>query len=193
MFLLLLTHLPPPVGRGARRSYPLLAPPSPAQVPAVFSRLGGERSVWILLAPHSLALLTLPLRGGRRRGKRRVLPLFPLGIAAVLVLASAEREDRDLAALAPALLIESILSSVHAPALAIFVESAPMIVKTCVSTAHAILQNAPSSVLGLGSVPTAPELLRSEAIVQNAMARAPHRFWGKRRSELTSVPYAKCF
>ena len=182
MFLLLLTHLPPPVGRGARRSNPPLAPPSPARVPAVFSRLGGERSVWIHLAPHALALPAPPLRRESREGSGEVsvcvLPLFPLCIAPVLDLESAEREDRDiasapesdvivpvtrsdLATLAPALLIESILNSVHAPALAIFVESAPMIVGTRVSTAHAILQNAPSTVLGLGSVPTAPELLRA--------------------------------
>ena len=196
LFLLLLTHLPPPVGKGARRSNPPLAPPSPARVPAVFSRLGGERSVWIHLAPHVLALPAPPLRRESGEVSVRVLPLFPLCIAPVLDLESAEKEDRDiasapesdvivpvtrsdLAALAPALLIESILNSVHAPTLAIFVESTSMIVGTRVSTAHAILQNAPSTVLGLGSVPTAPELLRSEAIVQNAMVRAPHRFWGK--------------
>ena len=68
-----------------------------------------------------------------------------------------------------------------------------MIVETRVSTAHAILQNAPSTVLGLGRMPTAPELLRSEAIMHNAMVRAPHRFWGERRSDLTSVSYAKYF
>ena len=56
--------VPPPAsgGEGGRRSYPALAPPSPARVPAVFSRLGGERSVWIHLAPHSLAIPALPLR-----------------------------------------------------------------------------------------------------------------------------------
>ena len=142
----------------------------------------------------------------------RALPLLPLCIVPVLDLESAEREDRDiasapesdvivpvtgsdLAALAPALLIGSILKSVHAPSLAkmFTVESAPMIVGTRVSTAPAIPQSAPSTVLGLGSVPTAPEHLRSEAIDQNAMVRAPHRFWGNRRSDLTSVPCVKCF
>ena len=54
-----------------------LAPPSPARVPAVFSRLGGERSVWIHLAPPSLALPALPLRGGKRRGKGSRSPSFP--------------------------------------------------------------------------------------------------------------------
>ena len=64
-----------------------------------------------------------------------------------------------------------------------------MIVETRVSTAHAILQNAPSTVLGLGSVLTAPELLRSEAIVQVALIRAPHRFWEKKkkRSDVSAV------
>ena len=137
----------------------------------------------------------------------RALPLLPLCIAPVLDLESAEREDRDianvpesdvivpvrgsdLAALAPVLLIGSILKSVHAPALVNLytVESAPVIVGTHLSTAPTIPQSAPSTVLGLGSMPTAPELLRSEAIDRNAMVRAPHRFWGNRRSDLTSVP-----
>ena len=89
---------PPPAsgGEGARRSYPPLAPPSPARVPAVFSRLGGERSVWILLAPPTLALPALPLRRESGEGgggvSVRVLPRFPLGIAPVPVLESAERE-----------------------------------------------------------------------------------------------------
>ena len=39
------------------------------------------------------------------------------------------------------------------------------------------------------SAPTAPELLRSEAIMQNAVVRAPHRFWGRKRSDLASVPF----
>ena len=214
LLLLLLSLLPPPVGRGARRSYPPPAPPSLARVPAVFSRLEDERSVWILLAPPMLALPALPLRRESGEGSGvvsvRILPRFPLGFAPVPVLESTEREVRgiasvlesdvtapviwsDRAALAPALLLESILSSVPAPALAIFIASAPMIIETRVSTAHAILQNAPSTALGLGSAPTAPELLRSKAIMQNAMVRAPHRFWGGRRSDLTSVPYAKCF
>ena len=91
---------PPPVsgGEGARRSYPQLAPPSPARVPAVFSRLGG---VWIHLTPHSLALPALPLHRESGEGggavSVRVLPLFPLGIAPVPVLESAEREVRGIA------------------------------------------------------------------------------------------------
>ena len=100
LLLLLLTLLPPPVGRGARRSYPPLAPPSPPRVPAVFSRLGGERSVWILLAPPTLALPALPLRRESGEGSGavsvRVLPRFPLGIAPVPVLESAEREVRGI-------------------------------------------------------------------------------------------------
>ena len=105
----------------------------------------------------------------------------------------------DLAALAPVLLpalpIGSILKSVHAPALVNLytVESAPVIVGTHVSTAPVIPQSTLSTVLCLGSVPTAPKLLRSEAIDRNAMVRAPHRFWGNRRSDLTSVPCVKCF
>ena len=94
-----------------------------------------------------------------------------------------------------ALLIGSILKSVHVHALAnlFTVESAPVIVGTHVSTTPVIPQSAPSTVLGLGTVPTAPELLRSEAIDRNAVVRAPHRFWGNRRSDVTSVPCVKCF
>ena len=108
-----------------------VVPASPDPPPPPVGR-GGSR---ILLAPHSLALPALLLRRESGEGggtvSVRVLPLFPLGIAPVPVLESAEREDRDiasapesdvivpvtrsdLAALAPALLLESILSSVHA-------------------------------------------------------------------------------
>ena len=83
-------------GEGGQEKLPPLAPPSPARVPAVFSHLGGERSVWIVLAPHSLALPALPLRRESGEGggavSVRVLPRFPLGIAPVPVLESPERE-----------------------------------------------------------------------------------------------------
>ena len=97
----------------------------------------------------------------------------------------------DLAALTPSPLLGGILNSVPAPTLTIFIASAPMIIETRVSTAHAILRNTPASVLGLGSAPTASELLRSEAIMQDAVVRAPHRFWERRRSDLASVPFAR--
>ena len=86
----------PPPTSGGEGGEEKLAPPSPARVPAVFSRLGGERSVWILLAPPTLALPALPLRRESGDGSGavsvRVLPRFPLGIAPVPVLESAERE-----------------------------------------------------------------------------------------------------
>ena len=71
----------PPPASGGEGGQEKLAPPSPARVPAVFSRLGGERSVWILLAPPTLALPALPLRResgeGGGRGKRSRSPSFP--------------------------------------------------------------------------------------------------------------------
>ena len=226
--LVLVVLAPPPPGYVSDVVVPASPDPPPAsggeggqeKLPPACSPIPGPSSSRLLspgrrekhLDPSGSSLAGPPRSPSAEGGGAvsvRVLPRFPLGIAPVPVLESAEREVRDiarapesdvivpvtrsdLATLAPALLLESILSSVHAPALAIFVESAPMIVETRVSTAHAILQNAPSTVLGLGSVPTAPELLRSEAIAQNAMISAPHRFWEKRRSDLMSVPYAKC-
>ena len=208
MFLLLLTRLR--WGGEPGEAIPRLFPhPRPEFQPSSLTWEAREAfvSIWLLTRWPSSPLSLCGEGGGEV--SVRALPLLPLCIAPVLDLETAEREDRDIAsapesdvivpvtrsALAPALLIGSILKSVHAPALAkVFtVESAPMIVGTHVSTALAILQSAPSTVLGLGSVPTAPELLRSEAIDQNAMVRAPHRFWGKRRSDLTSVPCVKCF
>ena len=91
----------PPPASGGEGGQEKLAPPSLDRVPAVFSHLVGERSVWILLASPTLALPALPLRreSGEGRGavSVRVLPRFPLGIAPVPVLESAEREVRDIA------------------------------------------------------------------------------------------------
>ena len=57
--------------------------------------------MWILLAPPTLALPALPLRRESGEGSGavsvRVLPRFPLGIAPVPVMESAEREVRDIA------------------------------------------------------------------------------------------------
>ena len=74
------------------------------------------------------------------------------------------------------------------PALAIFIANAPVIKETRASITHAILGNAPSTARGLGSAPTPPELLRSEAVSRDAVTRAAHRFL-RRRSVLNSVPY----
>ena len=78
LLLLFLSLLPPPVWRGARRSYPPLAPPSPNRVPAVFSHPVGERSVWILHGSSHAGPPCSPStereRGGKRRGKRSRSP-----------------------------------------------------------------------------------------------------------------------
>ena len=161
--------------------------------------------MWTLLAPPTLAFPALPLRRESGEGSGAVsVRVLPHGIAPVPVLESAEVEVRDiasglesamtatvtwsdLAALAPPPRLGNILNS--APALAIFIASTPVFVETRVSTAHAILRNAPSTVLGLGSAPTAPELLWNEAVSRDAVVRAAHRFWKRRRSDLTSVPF----
>ena len=160
--------------------------------------------MWTLLAPPTLALPALPLRRESGEGNGAVsVRVLPHGIAPVPVLESAEVEVRviasslesdvtatvtwsDLAALAHPPRLGNILTST--PALAIFIANAPVIVEIRVSTAHAILRNAPSTACGLGSAPTAPELLRSEAVSRDAVARAAHCFWERRRSVLKSVP-----
>ena len=158
--------------------------------------------MWTLLAPPTLAFPALPLRRESGEGSGAVsVRVLPYGIAPVPVLESAEVEVRviasslesdvtatvtwsDLAALAHPPRLRNILTST--PALAIFIGNAPVIVETRVSTAHAILGNAPSTARGLGSAPTArglgsaptaPELLRSEAVSRDAVTRAAHRFW----------------
>ena len=95
--------VPPPAsgGEGGQEKLPPACSPSLDRVPVVFSHLVGERSVWILLAPPTLALPALPLRRESGEGSGavsvRVLPRFPLGIAPIPVLERAEGEVRNIA------------------------------------------------------------------------------------------------
>ena len=193
MLLLLLSLLPPPVGREARRGYPPLAPPSPGlsstRLPSSHQESEACRHFWLRpLWPFSLSLY-----GGESEEGSGVVSVFvlPLGIAPAPLLESVEVEVRvlasslesdetatvtwsDLAALAlPPRLWNHQTST---PALAIFIANAPVMNETRASIAHAILGNAPSTARGLGSAPTAPELLRSEAVSRDALTRAAHRF-----------------
>ena len=160
--------------------------------------------MWTLQAPPTLALPALPLQRESEEGSGAVsVRVLPHGIAPVPLLESAEVEVRviasslesdvtatvtwsDLTALAHPPRLRNLPTST--PALAIFIANVPVIEETRASIAHAILGNAPSTARGLGSAPTAPELLRSEAVSRDAVTRAAHRFL-RRRSDLKSVPY----
>ena len=166
-----------------RPSVPSASPP-PSRDQVV---MGGQPSVGV----------SVGCVGSAPSGSVRVLPH---GIAPVPLLESAEVEVRVIASSLESDVTATVTWSAlahpprlrnlptYTPALAILIANAPVIEETRASIAHEILGNAPSTARGLGSAPTAPELLRSEAVSRDAVTRAAHRFL-RRRSVLKSVPY----
>ena len=171
------TRLPSPIKRVKRVDTSGSAHSGPSRSPSTRESGEGSGAVSVFVLPHGIA----------------PAPLLESVEVEVRVFASSLESDvtatvtwSDLAALAHPPRLRNHPTST--PALAIFITNAPVIDETRASIAHAILGNAPSTARGLGSAPTAPELLRSEAVSRDAVTRAAHRLL-RRRSVLKSVPF----